>query len=264
MPCKISPWIIQNVHLNDVSKKLFESDVERAGGIVFDNDGMISSKIILNSDGEKDSVKIDLQKNHMISFHTHPAAAYINAECVYGHPSGDDIREFVRLALSGALNHGVFSLEGFYLIQIHPKFVKYMMTLSKNKRKYILDGLYEYFRKFHGQRSYINVKQTQYTPREFITACNTLNLSDINLPRAMFGDRHVPKRLLSCVWFYCDDLLDREKDYDTLWEGILQKRFSVAYNKRSLPITFKFLHLNSDERALDNILEKLSTCVLSD
>ena len=80
----------------------------------------------------------------------------------------------------------------------------------------------------------------------------------------MFGDRHVPNRLLSCVWFYCDDLLDREKDYDTLWEGILQKRFSVTYNKRSLPITFKFLHLNSDERALDNILEKLSTCVLSD
>ena len=138
------------------------------------------------------------------------------------------------------------------------------MKLSKNKRKYILDGLYEYFRKFYGQRSYLNVKQTQYTPREFITACNTLNLSDINLLSAMFGSQHVATRLLSCVWFYCDDLLDREKDYDTLWEGIVKKRFSVTYNKRSLPITFKFLHLKSNERDLDNILEMVSTCVLSD
>ena len=40
-------------------------------------------------------MKINLEKNHMFSI-THSAAAYINAEYVYGHPLGD-IKEFVKL-----------------------------------------------------------------------------------------------------------------------------------------------------------------------
>ena len=83
-----------NDHLNEVSV-FFHLNVERAGGILSVNDGMINSKILLNSDREKDSMKINLEKNHMFSI-THSAAAYINAEYVYGHPLGD-IKEFVKL-----------------------------------------------------------------------------------------------------------------------------------------------------------------------
>ena len=225
---------------------------------------MISSDVIFNSNGEKASVKIELKNNHMISFHTHPTDAYIDAKCVYGHPSGDDIREFTRLAGYGALNHGVFALEGFYLVQIHPKFIKYVMKQSKENIQHILNGLYLYFRDFHGQRSYSNVKKTNYTPRIFVEACNKFKLQDMNLPKTKFNPLKFPKKILSCVWFFSDNLIEYEKDYDSMWKIICSQKYKVSYSNRTYPICFIFFKLHKDDRNLNKIIDTLKHCVLSE
>ena len=225
---------------------------------------MISSDVIFNSNGEKASVKIELKNNHMISFHTHPTNAYIDAKCIYGHPSGDDIREFTRLASFGALNHGVFALEGFYLIQIHPKFIKYFMKQSPANKHRILNGLYLYFRNFHGQCSYANVKRTNYTPRIFVEACNNFKLEDMNLSNEMFNYLEFPKRVLSCVWFFTDNLIEYEQNYDNMWNVICSQQYNVSYSSRQIPICFVFFKLKKEDRDLKKIISTLKTCVLSE
>ena len=85
LPCTISKWTIKPEHVNHLSDIILKSETEQAGAIVFDDENMISSNIILNSSGDKDSVHINLSDNHIISFHTLPISAYIQAQCIYGH-----------------------------------------------------------------------------------------------------------------------------------------------------------------------------------
>ena len=232
--------------------------------IVFDDENMISSNVILNSTGDKDSVHINLSENHIISFHTHPITAYIQAQCVYGHPSGDDIREFVRLSTSGALNHGVFAVEGFYLVQVHPRMVRYMQKLSNENRSIVLDAIYHYFKIYHGRRMYKNVKYSGYTPRDFIKACNSMKLTDLNLSNGNLDASRFPKRVLSCVWFFTDTTKQNERDYDKLWDDIQKRNVTISYTNRINPITFPFLELKQSDRRLKKIIEKLDQCMLSD
>ena len=175
MTCKFTPWILSKTHAEHISRTLLDTENEIAGAVLFDKETTSSSEIIFTEHGKKDSVRISLQKNHMLSFHTHPAVAYRQAACVYGHPSGDDIREYVKLCMNGALNHVVFTLEGIYIIQIHPLMVTFMLTLTKKQREKILNYIFVYFREFHGKRTYINVKATNYTPREFVKECNVFS-----------------------------------------------------------------------------------------
>ena len=109
---KFTKWTIKTEHANTPTDKLLHSIKEEAGAILFNNTSdTMSSSVVFNSEGQSDSVRINLGNNHMVSFHTHPAKAYIDNNCVYGHPSGDDISHFIRLSLRGALNHAVFTLE---------------------------------------------------------------------------------------------------------------------------------------------------------
>ena len=263
MSCRITEWTIKPDHANHVSKTLLKSTSELAGAIIFENNNLESSRVVLNSEGKTDSVHINLKHNHMVSFHTHPASAYINAECIYGHPSGDDLREFIRLSLLGALNHAVFSLEGMYLVQIHPRFVRYMSKLPKSSQKYILDNVYTYFSDYHGKRAYENVIKNNYTPREFVQACNLFKLHDLNLPEYIFDPMKYPDHLISCVWFFCDNLLKNEKNYNLLWENINTKNIDVTFTNRTTPMNFSFLLLNNNERNLNTVLHTLNECMVS-
>ena len=85
---KFNKWTIMKEHANILTDKLLNSTKEEAGAIIFNNtNDMMSSSVIFNSEGKSDSVRINLGNNHMVSFHTHPAKAYIDNNCVYGHPS---------------------------------------------------------------------------------------------------------------------------------------------------------------------------------
>ena len=262
--CNITKWTIKPEHLNRLSNIILHADTEQAGAIVFDDEHLISSNIILNSSGDKDSVHINLDDNHIISFHTHPITAYIQAQCIYGHPSGDDIREFVRLSTSGALNHGVFSVEGFYLVQVHPRMVRYMRNLTEENRGIVLDAIYQYFRIYHGKRMYKNVRYNGYTPRQFVKACNSMKLTDLNLPDGKIDKSRFPKRVISCVWFFTDTVKQNEKDYDKVWNDIQKRSVVISYTKRINPVTFPFLELKQSDRRLKTIMQQVDQCVLSD
>ena len=258
---KFTKWTIKTEHANTPTNKLLHSIKEEAGAILFNNTSdTMSSSVVFNSEGQSDSVRINLGNNHMVSFHTHPAKAYVDNNCVYGHPSGDDISHFIRLSLRGALNHAVFTLEGLYIVQIHPRFVRYMLRLSHSDQEKILDKLYKYFSVYHGKRTYTYVKRTGYTPREFVKECNSMTLKKLNLPESLFDERKFPKRLISCVWFFTDDMKSNEKNYDKLWNDIQNKTISVTYTNRKKPITFPFLMLNQSNRTLHNVLHTIQEC----
>ena len=263
MSCKFTTWVIKIEHIHLVSETLLQSPTEVAGAILFDNDAMLSSNIIFNSRGKNDSVNIHLDKNHMVSFHTHPAIAYIEAGCVYGHPSGDDIREFVRLSLEGALNHAVFTLEGIYIVQIHPLFVTYMLNLTDTNKQTILSLIFKYFSVFHGKRSFHNVKRNHYTPREFVKECNNLTLTKLNLPEDEFDSSMYPSKLISCVWFIADHVKKCEKNYDKLWTDIKTRSLPTRFDKRKTRIEFPFLMLkNPADRTLKTVLKRVLHCTL--
>ena len=257
----LTEWKILPVHAEHVSNTLLSASSEQAGAIIFDNENLESSRVVLNSEGDRDSVRINLEDNHMVSFHTHPASAYIDAQCVYGHPSGDDLREFVRLSLLGALNHAVFSLEGIYLVQVHPKFVRYMMKLTKNNQKLILDGIYNFFSVFHGKRAYTNVLKTKYTPQQFVTSCNSFQLKQLNLPEFTFDPMKFPPHLMLCTWFLSDNMLTTNNCETKLWNSINTKTIRVTFNNREKPIVFTFLFLNSTERNLFKVLYTIKECM---
>ena len=264
MCSKFTKWTIKKEHANMLTDKLLHSLKEEAGAIIFNNiNDTTSSSVIFNSEGKSDSVRINLANNHMVSFHTHPAKAYIDNGCVYGHPSGDDISHFICLSIKSAFNHAVDTLEGLYIVQIHPRFVRYMLRLPYNEQKTILDKLYKYFSVYHGKRTYSYVKRMGYTPRIFVKECNTMNLNKLRLPENLFYSTKFPKRLISCVWFFTDDIKSNEKNYDKLWNDIQNKTVSVTYTNRKKPIMFPFLTLNKSNRTLNKVLHTIQQCTFS-
>lgn len=263
MSCHFSSWVISVEHANTVTPNLLESSKEEAGAIVFKNKDFVSSNVIINSEGGNDSVRINLEKDHVISFHTHPITAYIDNQCIYGHPSGDDISHFIRISLKGALNHAVFAIEGIYLVQIHPRLVRYTLSLSPTNREVLLDKIYKHFRVYHGKRHHLYVKKHHYTPREFINECNSLTLKKLKLPESTFDELKFPKRLISCVWFFTDDLKTNEKNYFKLWDDIKKRNIAITYSKRKKPMKFSFLKLETPDRTLNNILHTITECKFS-
>ena len=245
-------WIISKQHLHEVSPKLLQEKNETAGAIIFNNTDHTSSNVVFNSTGKTDSVLIQVKRNHLLSFHTHPAAAYIHAGCVYGHPSGDDLAEFVRLSLQGVLNHAVFTLEGIYLIQIHPRFVEFVRRLKEPLQEELFHSIYVFFRRFHGKRTLQNVKKKKYTPREFVSSVNTFKVN-----QKMKYKYH---KVFSCVWYFSDNFLQFEKHPDELWKQIKQHTIPVTYHSTS-EVSFQFLDLPIEERTLSTITRTVEQCV---
>ena len=254
MKCPIfTKWTILRKHLKEISPKILHEKGECAGTILFNDKDLNSSKVVFNSSGNTDSVYIKIARNHILSFHTHPVAAYINAGCVYGHPSGDDLSEFVRLSLKGVLNHAVFTLEGVYMIQIHPRFVEYVRLLSPELQKELCDDIYKYFRTYHGKRSVENVRKNGYTPREFVKRVNTFRITQTN--------EYVPEKIFSCVWYFSDNFLQYEGRVDLLWKKIREHSLPIDYTSK-LEVTFRFLDLPIEDRTISNITRTLHDCVI--
>ena len=261
MTCKFTQWILSKNHAEHISRTLLETNNEIAGAVIFNKQTTSSSKIIFTEHGKKDSVRILLQKNHMLSFHTHPAVAYRQAGCVYGHPSGDDIREYIKLCMDGALNHAVFTLEGVYIVQIHPLMVTFMLKLNKKQRDKILNYIFVYFREFHGKRTYSNVKTTKYTPRQFVEKCNMFSLLKLSYNSNFQDFPPFPNRILCCVWYFSDNFKKYEHDIDSLWHEIQCNNLQVTFNKLRVPISFSFLMLKPIDRTLSNVLINVKDCV---
>ena len=86
----------------------------------------------------------------------------------------------------------------------------------------------------------------------------------MNLPETAFNSSKFPKKVLSCVWFFSDNLIDYEKDYDSMWKVICSQQYNVSYSNRTYPICFIFFKLKKEDRNLNNIINTLKNCVLSE
>ena len=86
----------------------------------------------------------------------------------------------------------------------------------------------------------------------------------MNLSNEMFNYLEFPKRVLSCVWFFTDNLIEYEQNYDNMWKVICSQQYNVSYSSRQIPICFVFFKLKKEDRDLKKIISTLKTCVLSE
>jgi hypothetical protein len=86
------------------------------------------SKIDTLNKGSSASVKTT---DGYCNFHTHPFSCYSQEKCVWGWPSGEDMRETIGFMLRNNLFHLVYTMEGVYLIQVNPNFLGTLMDSKK-------------------------------------------------------------------------------------------------------------------------------------
>jgi len=171
--------IINPKFKNSIYPDLLET-IEISGVINFDAVGKVSS--VNKNKGSSDSV---VTHNNVINYHTHPISAYINANTVWGWPSGEDIRETIKFVLSGNKAHLVFTVEGLYTIQVSPcKIKKIKEMLDDTERGVLIFLIEEYFKSSHNFRGVEEVnklasKNIFITPYSYIDFVNSFDL--INL-----------------------------------------------------------------------------------
>ena len=186
MACKLDITSDELVEWSiDSNEKIMESlfdDYEYAGSFAIhiteentcDSTGCSVKRVkqprmnVLNK-GDSSSVKT---VDGYCNFHTHPLSCYVQENCVWGWPSGEDMRECVGFSLRNNLFHIVFALEGAYLIQLNPNILAVLMDSKKlakaaipsmdNKRKNMspdrirgaaVSLIEMYFKATHGHRT---------------------------------------------------------------------------------------------------------------
>lgn len=165
--------------LNPLLKDLTRKN-EISGIIKIYSDG--SSKVVNKNTGNKDSVSTP---NHVINFHTHPINAYNQGKTVWGWPSGEDIRETVKFALSGNKAHLVVTVEGIYSIQVNPCKIKKLKNMDSNRSRGILIFLMEeYFKCTHNLRCHEEVnnfhkKNIKINPYTYVNYLNHFNIESL-------------------------------------------------------------------------------------
>lgn len=153
--------------LNKFSGKgLLYLNVESAGTIEFkdtscklnSNDEKVCNKANTNGlkykNGNKDSVLTPLS---VVNFHTHPLSCYIDAETVWGWPSGEDLAQCINFANDNNLTHLIFAVEGTYILDFNKRLLNYLrIRTNKKLLKLITQNIEEIFKMTHKHRMIIN------------------------------------------------------------------------------------------------------------
>ena len=158
-------WVIPKNCIKDTLLKkpggLLFLNVESAGEVQFKNDTCkINSKSEKTCDkkmksikfkkGNKDSVMTPLA---VVNFHTHPLSCYIEAETVWGWPSGEDLAQCLNFAKDNNLTHIIFSIEGTYIIDVNKTLIN---KINNRLFKIIRNNIQEIFKLTHKHRMYYN------------------------------------------------------------------------------------------------------------
>ena len=123
--------------INKKSEKL--CDKTMASGLKFKN-------------GSTDSVYTPLA---VVNFHTHPLHCYIDAETIWGWPSGEDLAQCMNFANDNNVTHIIFAIEGTYVIDVN-KFIINSLQTSKPLFKKIRKNIEEIFKLTHKHRMVYN------------------------------------------------------------------------------------------------------------
>lgn len=111
--------------------------------------------------GNNDSVYTPLA---VVNFHTHPLNCYIDAQTIWGWPSGEDLAQCMNFANDNNVTHVIFAVEGTYVIDVN-KFI--INTLKTNDKTFIKlrKNIEEIFKLSHKHRMVINENNIK-TPLE--------------------------------------------------------------------------------------------------
>jgi len=143
---KISKKSINNILVNPISGLLYK-DIECAGVIKYNeckNNKEICDKTVKKlyiNEGDESSVETPLD---IINFHTHPLNCYINANTIWGWPSGEDLKICIDFAEDGNLTHIIFAVEGTYIIDVNKNLLNLFKTQIGKKIKNYIKELFKY------------------------------------------------------------------------------------------------------------------------
>ena len=159
---------IENTLLNNSTGKsghgLLFLNVESAGEIEF-SDSMCSinnknekichkqlNRGLKYKNGNMDSVHTPLS---VVNFHTHPLNCYLEAQTIWGWPSGEDLAQCLNFAEDNNLVHIIFAIEGTYVIDVNKILLNYLKTKPTlyNNLKYNIEQL---FKLTHKHRMMVN------------------------------------------------------------------------------------------------------------
>jgi len=250
-------WTINKDKINKIllNKKngLLWSSVEHAGEIFFDNynckEDICDKKInnITFKNGNSDSVMTPLS---VINFHTHPLSCYIEAETIWGWPSGEDLKECINFAKHGNLTHIIFAVEGTYIIDVNKKLLKSLTDKFKN----LIEKLFQYthkFRMYYNDSDYsleeefetlylkpVGLKFENNLQTSWLSLINNLNLYNLNI-------------LVKHVKISKDDIFGKS--------GISIKNKEYIYNITFIPN--KTIQWSNTSK--DKIFQKLKNCKIT-
>lgn len=135
--------------------------------------------------GSTSSVKAE---HGLCNFHTHPLICYKGMaeereqdKCIWGWPSGEDMRESICFLMRGNLIHLIFALEGTYAVQVNPEYLKILNTLNKNERGTLISIIENYFRATHGFRNltYNREQVNVCYPTDWLLFANNFTLNNL-------------------------------------------------------------------------------------
>lgn len=109
-----------------------------------------TSKNLKFNKGSNDSVITPLS---VINFHTHPLSCYIDAETIWGWPSGEDLARAIEFAQANNICHIVFAVEGTYVIEVNKELLN---KLNKSVIKILINNIEKIFQLTHKHRMYYN------------------------------------------------------------------------------------------------------------
>lgn len=156
---------IENTLLGTSSKPgLLYLNVESAGEVQFKDSSCkinkknekLCDKTMTTSlkfkNGSSDSVNTPLS---VVNFHTHPLNCYIDAETIWGWPSGEDLGQCMNFANDNNVTHLIFAIEGTYVIDVNKAIIN---ELKKNKTVFnkLRKNIEEIFKLTHKHRMFVN------------------------------------------------------------------------------------------------------------
>ena len=163
-----SKWTLSKKLLEDTlmnpsqfSKKgLFLEPKEFAGKVIFDNNNCriesgnrVCDKIYSNhtvTSGQRDTV---ITPHAKVNFHTHPLHCYVDAEVVWGWPSGEDMAQCIRFAQDGNIYHIIFAIEGTYIITVNKNIELTSDTIECIETIFKLTHKYRWYKNMENQES---------------------------------------------------------------------------------------------------------------
>jgi len=118
--------------IEKINKNFIKRDREFAGILTQKNkkNNTYELKIDIVTKAEENNVFSVNTPTSLINWHTHPYICYTTFRCFIQWPSGQDMKVSINKYLRGQVVHFLFSLEGIYLIQIHPMFMIYILLSS--------------------------------------------------------------------------------------------------------------------------------------